>query len=594
MYQSVLHILLETIKTYPHKTALMFKENGQYKTLNYTTFGEKIRDLTAGLYAIGLKQGDRIAILSYNRPEWTICDFAIFALRGIVVPLYHTLPPDQIAYILNDAKVKAIFVENEEQLGKIQQIHSNCNSLKYIFTFIQNISNKEEIITFNDLIQLGKKKNQAEPDFFNKQVNAIHPDDICSLVYTSGTTGDPKGVMLHHKGFVHDIINSEKVIQLRADDIFLSFLPLSHLYERLAGHWCAMYKGCTIAYAESIETVVENIQEIQPTVLISVPRLYEKIYQGILDKVEEAPAIRKKLFNLALKNSIKYHEQRRKNRLKWLTQLTYKIVDKLVFSKIREQLGGHLRYPISGGAPLAVETCKFFEAIGLPLIEGYGMTESHLIITLAPLGKSKYGSCGKPIPGIKVKIAEDGEILVHGDTVMAGYYNKPEATKEAIDENGWLHTGDIGFLDEDNYLFITDRKKNIIVTAGGKNIAPAPIENALKQSKYIEDVCLIGDRRKFLSALIIPNFENLKEWALNNGIPVEETSWLKNDKINNIISTEIEKYQIGFARYEKVKKFIILSQPLTIEDGSLTPSLKIKRKVVEKRFKNLIDQLYQD
>ena len=327
--------------------------------------------------------------------------------------------------------------------------------------------------------------------------------------------------------------------------------------------------------------------------IISVPRLYEKISSKVIEQLEAGPPLRKKIFYWALKTGRHFHELKFTNRKSRLATWKYHIAEKLVFSKIKQKLGGRFRFPISGGAPLSTETLKFFEAMGLQIVEGYGMTETHLIISLTPPGSTKYGSCGKPIPEVDVRIADDGEILVRGETIMAGYYGKPELTKEVIDRDGWLHTGDIGHLDDDNYLYITDRKKNILVTAGGKNVAPAPIEHALKRSKFIEDVCLVGDQRKFISAIIVPNFENLKIWADKQTITFSsETEVIENKKIIEMFSKEIESLQSDFARYEKIKKFILLTQPLTVENGELTPSLKIKRNVVEKRFKEQIDQVY--
>jgi len=424
-------------------------------------------------------------------------------------------------------------------------------------------------------------------------LKSIKTEEICTLVYTSGTTGDPKGVMLHHKGFIKDIVNAEKVLNLFPDDVFLSFLPLSHLYERLAGHWCPIYRGATIHYARSIDTVVEDITVAKPTIMVSVPRLYEKVAAAVKEQIEHSSNFKRNLFFWALGTGLEYNKSIVEgNAGNWLKR-RYQLADKVVFSKIKKKLGGNFRIPIAGGAPLSVDTLKFFEAIGLKIIEGYGMTETHLIITLTPFGKTKYGSCGKPIEGVEVKIAKDGEVLVKGDTVMEGYYNKPDLTGEVIDKDGWLHTGDIGHLDEDNYLFLTDRKKNIIVTSGGKNVAPAPIEHLLKTSKYVEDVCLVGNHRKFISALVIPNFEMLKSYLKEAGQEISEPEEIvKNKDVIELINAEFSALQKSLASYETAKKFILLAEPLSIEKGEITPSLKIKRNVVEKHYKDQIDQLY--
>ena len=590
MHQSVLHLIFETVKKYPDKPVFRYFREHDWHEITYRQMRDQIKYLAVALLEQGLSAGDPVAILSNNLPEWPITDFAVFAMRGVVVPIYPTLPPNQIAYILKDAGVKAIFVENALQYDKINSIREQVPSLRKIFSY-EPLSG---VTRFQTLIEQGSALFEQKETEFNQSVAAIDPEETCSLVYTSGTTGEPKGVMLCHRGFVKDIINAESVLGLREDDVFLSFLPLSHLYERLAGHWCAMYKGATIHYARGIDTVVEDIAVARPTIMVSVPRLYEKIANAMQEKAEQGSALTRNIFYWAIGTGLEYHEQRRKGNVnRWLKR-RYKLAERLVFNKVKTKLGGRFRHPIAGGAPLSKDTLRIFEAIGLPIIEGYGMTESHLIITLTPPGQVHYGSCGKPIPEVEVKIAEDGEVLVKGPTVMKGYYNKPEMTKEVIDSDGWLHTGDIGYLDEENFLFLTDRKKNIIVTSGGKNVAPAPIEQKLKTSKFIEEVCLVGNHRKFVSALIVPSYEMVREWAKNQGIAVADVSKLLRDqKVLTLFQNEIDRLQEEFARYEKVKKFILLPEPFSIESGELTPSLKIKRNVIEKHYKDQIDALYE-
>ncbi len=595
MEKSVVHLLLNSIQNYPDKDVFRYKKEGRYQGMTYREFGEKIEILTHALKVANLGSGDRIAILSYNRPEWPLCDFAIFSLRGISVPIYHTLPPDQIRYILKDAGAHAIFVEDQLQYDKIRQIRSDCPDLQYVFPMTGISTQTEEMLSWEQLLALGEESRQNTPEFYRGSIDKIKSTETCSIVYTSGTTGNPKGVMLHHRGFVLDIINSESVFGILPEDIFLSFLPLSHLYERLGGHWCPLYRGATIGYAGDITTVIDDIQQVRPTVMVSVPRLYEKINSVVMDQVESGSTLKKKIFYWALKNGQQYQQRKRNETLNgWITAKN-KLAEKLVFSKIKQKLGGRFRFPISGGAPLSTETLKFFEAMGLYIIEGYGMTETHLIITLTPPGSTKYGSCGKPIPDVEVKITEDGEILVRGETIMAGYYKDPGQTAEIIDPDGWLHTGDVGYLDEDNFLYITDRKKNIIVTAGGKNVAPAPIENSLKLSKYIDDACVIGDRRKFISVIIIPNYETMMRWATDNNISYSgQEELVKHPEVGRMMMEEIERLQAEAARYEKIKKVILLAEPLTVENGEITPSLKIRRNVLEEKFRKDIDQLYDE
>jgi len=594
MFQNVPEMLFDTIQKYPDKDALRIKRNNVVQTYSYRQVGEKIKLLTYGLKYSGLKPGDRVAILSNNNPEWMITDFAVFCLRGVVVPLYQTLPPAQIAYILKDAGVRCIFVQHQQHLEKIQQIKSELPLLEFIFSFESWPDKPESIQTIDQLLECGERLQAENPVFFQQTLGAINNQDLCSLVYTSGTTGEPKGVMLTQEGFIIDIFNSESVLNLYADDVFLSFLPLSHLYERLAGHWCPLYRGATIYYAQSIETVIQDIAEARPTVMVSVPRLYEKVAATVYEQIEKSSWLKRNIFYWALNTGLNYHARRIEGTASKMLEKKYQLADKIVFHKIKTKLGGRFRCPIAGGAPLSVDTLKFFEAIGLRIVEGYGMTETHLIITLTAPGKTKYGSCGKPIPGIEIIIAEDGEVLVKGKTLMKGYYNRPDLTAEVIDENGRLHTGDVGYLDADQYLFLTDRKKNIIVTSGGKNVAPAPIEHMLKTSRYIDEVCLVGNRQRFISALIVPNYELLKKWAAGQGLDTSDMGrLLHEDKVYQMIWQEVEDKQKSFARYETVKKIALLAEPFSIEKGELTPSLKIKRNVVENTYKDMISRMYQ-
>lgn len=594
MFQSVPHMLFNTIEKYPNKVALRFKRGGKLKHYTYEQIGDKIRSLTHGMAQLGLKPGDKIAILSNNRPEWTITDFAGLCLRSVVVPIYQTLPPNQIEYILKDSETCAIFVENEEQYNKITEIKVRLPKLEFVISFQTIDESDEDLRTFNEMMTMGETHRTEHPEFFDQTLDAIESDEICSMVYTSGTTGNPKGVMLHHKGFITDIVNADARLNILDSDTFLSFLPLSHLYERLAGHWTPMYKGAAIHYSQSIDTVIDDLAEAKPTVIVSVPRLFEKVAARVLEQVEHSSPVKRKIFYWALETGRKYHDKKIEGNLNFVLKRQYKLADKLVFQQIKQKLGGRLRYPIAGGAPLSVDTLKFFEGLDMQIIEGYGMTETHLIITLTPFGKSRYGSCGKPISGVKVKIAEDGEVLVKGQTVMAGYFKKPDLTEESIDEEGWFHTGDVGHLDDENYLYLTDRKKNIIVTSGGKNIASAPIENKVKASKYIDEICLIGNKRKFISALMVPNFEALHKWAKERKLDFSSNAELVDkSEVKNFLWQEVDYFQRDLARFEQIKKIAILAEPFSLEKGEITPSLKIKRNVVDERYKHLIDKIYQ-
>jgi long-chain acyl-CoA synthetase len=594
-YQSIPHILFNTISNYPDKTALKFQKPDGYQSFTYTEFGEQVKLITNGLATLGLKPGDKIAILSNNRPEWVISDFAVFCLKGVTVPVYQTLPANQIEYVLKDSEARAIFVENQEQFDKIAQIDKALPDLEFVIVFDQVESDIRQVYTYQNLLNKGQIYQKKHPEYFDQSMNSIQPDDICSMVYTSGTTGNPKGVMLHHRGFVTDIVNTEARLNLQSSFVFLSFLPLSHLYERLAGHWCPIYKGCTIHYARSIDTVIDDLQEARPHVIVSVPRLFEKVAAKVTETVEHSSALKQKIFSWAQRTGRRYHEAKIDNKLNWLLKCKYRIANRLVFNKIKLVMGGRMRYPIAGGAPLSVETMKFFEALDIQIIEGYGMTETHLILTLTPFGKSRYGSCGKPIDGLEMKISPDGEVLVKGPTLMAGYYKRPDLTKEIIDDDGWLHTGDIGHMDKDDFLYITDRKKNILVTSGGKNVASAPIENILKKSKYIEDVCLMGNKRNFISAVIVPSYEALKQWTNTQNLSfINNAEMIKHPDVVRLFEDTIDQLQSNLARFEKIKKFILLPEPLSLNKGELTPSLKIKRNVIEAKYKKEIDALYNN
>lgn len=592
MFNSIVEMAQSSVSRYSHKDVFRYKVNGVYQGMSYREFGEHLKYVGSGLCDLGLNPGDRIAILGDSCYQWAITDLAIQGVQGVVVPIYPTLTHKQISYMLNDAGVRGIFVDSIEQYQKIEEIRKEVPTLEWIFAFNQWDSPKN-ILTYEEIVKKGKCFIEEKPTAFQDLVDTIDKNALCSIVYTSGTTGMPKGVMLSHHGFVLNVIHSEFVLKLRSDDVFLSFLPLSHLYERLGGNWVPIFKGCTIGYAESIRSVMEDIQVIKPTLMTSVPRLYQKIEQGVLEKVNRGSFAKRKVFAWAINIGLKYAELKQQGRVTRYVEQKYQLANKLVFSKIKEKMGGRLRCPISGGAPISTETLKLFDAMGLNIIEGYGMTETHLIITLTSLDESRYGSCGKPIPGVSLKIAEDGELLIKSEMVMLGYYNNPDATSEVIDPEGWLHTGDIGHIDQEGYLWLTDRKKNIIITSGGKNIAPAPIENAIRTSIYIEEICLIGEHRKFISALIVPNYDVLKGWGEKKGLDTSNLSrFLKSSEVIALYQEEVDRTQVDFARVEQVKKFVVLNDPFSIETGELTPSLKIKRNVIQQHYINEIDTLY--
>ncbi len=577
------------------KPLLMYKESGVYKGLSYVELRRRVELFAFGLASLGLRRGDRISIISENRPEWVIADQAIVLLGGVTVPVYPTMTAKQNEYIFNDAGVRFVVVSNQFQLTKVVKAREGAATLEKIILMNEKGPIVEaDTITFTDVLRMGEKFGHDNPDQLRASLSMVKPEDVLTLIYTSGTTGNPKGVMLTHANLCSNIISSAEVIPLGPQDTLLSFLPLSHSFERMAGYYTAMACGSTIAYAESVETVRDNMLEIRPTVVTTVPRLFERIHSRVLKQVDNGPALKKKIFYWAMGIGRAYAAQSKKGKKNPLLAAQRLVADRLVFSKLKERTGGRIRFFVSGGAALAREFGEFFEAVGLIIIEGYGLTETSPVIAANRLDDYRFGTVGKAIPGVEVKIAHDGEILARGPNIMKGYWNNPEATKEMIDAEGWLHTGDIGVLDAEGFLHITDRKKHLFVSSGGKNIAPQPIENLFLASKYIEQFMLIGDRRMFLTALIVPDYEALKEYADARSIRYTDNADLAtHPEINELIEKDISTIQKDLANYERVRKFTLLEKQFSIEDGELTPTQKVRRKIIEERYANLIEGMYR-
>ncbi len=588
-------MFLDTVQRFGKKTALMHKVAGAYQAISYDEFGRIVKDLALGLASLGVTKGDRVALLSENRPQWAFSDFAILSLGAINVPIYPSLLPKQIEYILNDSESKIIITSTRNQTEKVIQILGDLPVLKYIVFMDDDGISHSKALSFQQVIERGKEFGAQHPDYYERATQAIHPDDPAGIIYTSGTTGSPKGAVLTHKNFLSNVQGGTATLHIGPEDTFLSFLPLCHVFERMGGHFCPISVGATIAYAESIDTVSQNLVEVKPTIMTSVPRLFEKMYARVLDNARAGGPIKQKIFNWAIKTGEKFVKAKSKGRVGPALQVKYNLAHKLVFSKLHQRVGGRLRFFVSGGAPLPKEIGEFFHYAGIKILEGYGLTESSPVIALNLEDKFKFGTVGPALTkgGVEIKIAEDGEILTRGPHVMKGYYKKPAETREAIDPDGWLHTGDIGYLDEDGYLTITDRKKNILVTSGGKNIPPAPIENLLLTSPLIDQVLVIGDKRKFLSALIVPNFELIQAYAREQNIAFNSNEDLVNNpQIVQYLGKEVERLCANLARFEQIKAFRLMPQPFTIEAGELTPTLKIKRKVVEEKYADLIESMY--
>ena len=588
-------LFFDAIERFNKPDALQYKKDGRYHPISSRELADRVRQVALGLLDLGVKPGDRVAILAENSPDWAIADYACLTAGLTDVPIYPTLPADQIPYLLNDAGAVAIFTSSAAQTAKIAEVRSQCRTLRHVIGFGATARTGEDH-TIEQLRARGQAADSAERTAaYRARAMEVKPDDLATLIYTSGTTGEPKGVMLTHDNIYSNVMAGAAQIPFGGEETCLSFLPLSHIFERMAGHYLMLHTGTSIAYAESIDTVPVNMQEVRPTLVLSVPRLYEKMYARVLENALSGGAVKKHIFFWARGVAELWADQRLAGREpRGLLAARYAIAQKLVFSKLKARTGGRLRYFVSGGAPLAPEINKFFYAAGLVILEGYGLTETSPVICVNTPEHFRIGSVGKCVPGVEVRIAADGEILTRGPHVMKGYYNKPDATREAIDEEGWFHTGDIGVL-EDGFLRITDRKKDIIVTAGGKNIAPQPIENKVKTNKYVSQAVVIGDKRKFPVILVVPNWDNLEKWAgYKNIIWTDRRQLLEMPTIRAKMEKEVLGEVDGLAPYERPKKVGLLEHDFSIERGELTPTLKVKRRVVDKTYTAAIDSLYAD
>ncbi len=601
-YSTITEMFLNTTDRHAD-TYLYYNANksGMWEGLRGKDIRHTVEDLSYALVSLGLKKGVQGAIIACNGPRWAMADYAILCTGAATVAIYPTLIPKQVAYILNHSESRLVFAENAEQAAKVMEIWDDCPNLKTLIVMDDSritgadLDKKDrQAFTFFDLLEAGQTYGTEQGLDFEKMCRTPKPDDLLTLIYTSGTTGEPKGVMLSHNNMVTNIRDTLTCVQINADDTLLSFLPLCHSFERMGGHFLTFSQGATVYYAESIEKVAENMQTTHPTVLIGAPRFYEKVYNRVIEKVSKDPALRQKIFWWALAQGKQVLELRMAGQQpKGFLTIKYKVAEKLVFTKLKARVGGRIRFFVSGSAPLSAEIAEFFAMMGMVILEGYGLTETTPVITVNKLEQFKFGKVGVPIPHVEVKIADDGEVLVRGPNVMLGYFKDPEATKEAIDDDGWLYTGDIGALDEDGFLKITDRKKFILVTSGGKNVAPAPLENSMVTSPFIEQVVVIGDKRNFISALVVPSFERLKSFAEEQGLaarsPVE---LIKEDKVIAAVEQEVAKAMEAFSRYEQVRKITLLPRELTIDDGEITPTLKVKRNVVFDHFAQEIEAMY--
>ena len=558
---------------------------------------ERVRDLALGFASLGVSSGDRVAIISESRPEWVLCDLAVLALGAVIVPIYPTLSAQQVRYILEDAGARLAIVSNSLQLEKAQDVRHLLPALEAVVVIDEGAASKASVMGLAEVAGRGHTQitsSWGAGKAFRERARAVAPEQLATIIYTSGTTGEPKGVMLTHANLVSNLLAAHECLDLTADDVALSFLPLSHSFERMAS-FLYLFTGATMIFAESFDTIGRDIGLVRPTMVTGVPRVYEKMQGRILEKGQAAPGAKAALFRWAIKvGTARARAALRGNRPGPLTALQAAVADRLVFSKIRAGVGGRLRLAVSGSAPLPVSVMEFFAGIGMPIIEGYGLTETSPILTVNPPGALRVGSVGRAVRDVELRIAPDGEILARGANIMAGYYNKPDATAEVL-KDGWFHTGDIGTIDDGGYLSITDRKKDLLVTSGGKKIAPQPIENTLKRSPLVAEAVVLGDRRKYAAALIIPDFAALERRLMDLGRPpAERDALVTREDVVALYEEIVSGLNRELSQYERVKRFALLPKEFSIDSGELTPTLKVKRKVVEEKCREVIESLYTE
>ena len=578
-------------RKYPDQPALSAKVHGdkEWQTIPYADLGNRVRRFALGLRALGIERGDRVALLSENRPEWVIADLAILAAGGVSVPIYPTLPPGQVAYILGDSGAKAVVASDAKQVEKAELAKASSQELRFVIAMDAQAA-QGDVHSFDAILQQG---DEAKPEeSFETRRDAVGPDDLMSIIYTSGTTGNPKGVMLTHGNMVASVDEGSTAFPYfrPPGDSFLSFLPLCHIFERIVS-MMTMTQGAHTYFNDSIFKIVDNMAAVHPRIMVCVPRVYESIHERIEDGVTKAPEKRQKAFRWAL--GVGHERAVRRNAGRYvgpILEVQYALADRIVLSKVRARFGGQLKFFVSGGAPLNPKTADFFNAIGIPILEVWGLTETGLA-TFNPVGHAKVGTVGLAGKGIAVKAAPDGELLIKSASVMQGYWHLPEATTEAIDADGWFHSGDIGEIDGDGYVKITDRKKDILVLANGKKVAPQPIETTLKHSPYISEIVLLGDKTESVRALVVPNFDALKTWAKEQGQTKPTNEGLIADPaVRKLIKSDIDKRSKELADFEKIKRFALIDHSFSIEGGELTPTLKVKRKVVAEKYGNLLEK----
>jgi len=566
-----------------------------FKNYSSRTFFDTIRDLSLGLSNLGIGSGDRVALLSGSRPEWVISDFAILTIGAITVPIYPTLPLEQVGYIFRDAGISVAIVEDEIQATKVRQLWPVLPNFRELIVFDakQNTSGSARELTFTELQSEGHRRLMSEKGLARKYkefASSISSSQLATIIYTSGTTGEPKGVMLTHEAIVANLVDVDTMITVAEEDVALSFLPLSHAFERTVVY-LYLFKGVSITFAECLDTIARDMKRVSPTLMTGPPRIYEKLYAKVFERISQATKSRQMIFNWAMRvgqKSVGIKLSGRK--LPLYLRLLNKLGDRLVFSTIRERTGGRLKFVVSGGAPLSTSVASFLFSVGIPILEGYGLTETAPVLTVNPENAPRLGTVGKALPSVELKIASDGEVLARGPNIMQGYLGRAEETTTVL-KDGWFYTGDVGRLDSDGYLILTDRKKELLITANGKNVAPQPIEQKLKQNELVSEAMLIGDRRPFLAVLILPDFQALIA-MLSESQHIDWQSLIERADVRRRFDVIVSNVNAELPPYEQIKRFALLPTELRVETGELTPTLKIKRRVVLEKWHHLIDELY--
>ena len=589
---SVPGLILGAVLHHNKQDALNYREDGKWHNIPAASFVEKVKNVALGLAALGVRPGDRIALLSENRPEWSISDLAILSLGAINVPIYTTQALDQVDYILSDSGARAIFISNRRLYKHVKPVLDK-RPLEHLIFFEDDVADDvEHGIALTGLEQKGRELDQGRPGAFDAYLNAVRADDLATIIYTSGTTGEPKGVMLTHNNFMSNVISIGKGLPIGPTDVALSVLPLSHIFER-DGFYVFCYCGVSVYYSASFDQVGENLREVAPTVMTAVPRLFEKVYHRIIKKGMSEKGYKRSIFMSSLAVGQRYGELKDKRRfVSPQLAIKQKLASKLVFSKWRAGVGGRLRYFVSGGAPLSPALSYSYLAAGIPILQGYGATETCIVSANRP-GNNHVGSVGIPFDGIELKIAADGEILVRGPNVMRGYYGQPEATAEVL-KDGWFYSGDVGYIGKNGHLYITDRKKDLFKLSNGKYVAPQLIESLLKESEFVSQVVVVGTGRKQPVALIVPDWESLNHALAEAGenAPKDHVELSKFPAAVKMVQKDVTRLTGELADYERIRRVALLPHEFTIDGGELTPTLKVKRKVIDERYGELIEELY--